>query len=279
MRLMHMMTSAALFALTASALPSTAFSGDVLSGVGGAPGSAGGGIASATADVNVGGGGSVATVSGSANVGGLNANVGANVGSTTSATANIGTTTGNVISTKAVDVKADVSLGKPAKPLGGTAAKASVAGKIEARAKLLSPRSLLKLCITVGAKGCDGASRDRQIALIKARIGKLSGRQLASACVSVGGSGCGASLTDPGGGGTGGGGTGGGGGSTPVNTGGGGSTPGTGTDGGKAGVAVSLASASGSDKEREMRITCRSVLGQPGRYETGLVKLCRKMLQ
>jgi hypothetical protein len=40
-----------------------------------------------------------------------------------------------------------------------------------------------------------------------------------------------------------------------------------------------LASAEDSARDRDTRITCRSVLASPARCESGLVKLCRKIVQ
>lgn len=286
MRLTHMMASAALFALTAAAFPANAPAGDLLSGVSGKVDAkiGGGNIASVSGDVKAGGvsakadakvGGGVDAKAG-ATVGGVNAKVDAKIGSSTTATATVGTTTGKVL-----DSRVNASLGSATTGSTGGSSKAKLAGSIEAKAQTLSAKRLLNLCLSVGAKGCESASRSRQLALIKARVGKLSGQQLLSACVAVGG-GCGTTLATTPDGGIGGGGNGG----SGIGGGGGGAGPGTGGSGpvaggnsnGTGGKPLSMASA-GSDKEREMRVTCRRVMNQPARYETGLVQLCRKLLQ
>lgn len=256
MRVTRMMASAALITLMAAALPANASAGDLLSGVGARAGAklGGGSIGSVSGDVNVGGisAGAGAAVGGSsggvnakvnASAGGVNAKVNAAAGSSTTATAAVGTVTGKVL-----DSSVNAAVGT-APRIGGSTGKAKLASTVEAKARLLSAQRLLTLCVTVGAKGCESASRSRQLALIKARLGSLSGRQLLSACVAVGG-GCGNGGGRPG----------------PV-------------AGGSGAKAVNLANASGSDRDREMRISCRRVISQSARYEAGLVQLCRKMLQ
>lgn len=224
MRLTLVMTSAALIALAATALPAATHAGGLL-------------------DVNATvGGGSLASANVNANVAGLGADVDARVGTTT------GTVVGSTV---------NASLGTPTS-LAGATARADVARTLHAKARVLGPKRLLALCITVGAKGCGGASRDRQLALIDARARVLSGQQLASACVSVGGACGGAS---PGA-------------IKPPAAGSG--SPSSSSSGGKG---ITLASASESDRDRAMRITCRSVLASPARYEAGLVMLCRKIGQ
>ncbi len=242
MRLMHLMTSAALFALTATVLPDISTAGDLLSGTAGI------------------GGGSLADAHVNANVGGLNAQVGAKVGSTTNVTAAVGTEArpGNV-----VDARIDANLG--ASSLSSPAARAGAAKTVAVRAEVLSPRRLLTLCINVGGKGCSGASRHQQLAIVKAKLRLLTGAELVSACVAVGG-GCGGAGNGGGGGGNPGGGNGGGGGS-------GGS--GSGSGGGSTGLNL----ASADTKDRDTVITCRSILASPARYDTGLVTLCRKVVQ
>lgn len=243
MRFRHMMASAALVALVATAYPASSEAGEILSGVTG----------------TLGGGGNLATAKVDAQVGGVNANVDAKVGSTTTATATVGTSSGTA-------PLATAKIGTTSAPLSATA-RATVTHQITARAQALGPKNLLRLCLAVGAKGCDGATRSHQLALIKAKLGNLSGGQLASACVSVGGN-CGAALASSGGSGGGGSGSG---------SGGGGSGGGTGTGGSSVdGHPVNVAS---SNSDRDMRITCRSVLASPARYESGLVKLCRKIGQ
>jgi hypothetical protein len=233
MRLKDMMTSAALFAVTAMALPAVTHAGGLLD-----------------VDATV-GGGSLASAKVNADLGGVGANVNARVGTSTSVNAAVGTTTGTVVGSTV-----NATLGSVSGVTGATA-RADVANIIHARARVLGPKRLLTLCITVGAKGCAGASRSRQLALIDAKVGALSGKQLVSACVSVGG-GCGgepaAAVKPPAGNGN-----------------------GSGASSGSKGV--NLASASDRDKDRDMRITCRSVLASPARYESGLVMLCRKIGQ
>ncbi len=227
MRMTPMMASAALFAL--AALPATAVAGGLFD-----------------ADVKL-GGSNLASVDVGANVGGIYGDVDAKVGSTATATAGLGTTTGTTVKT---------SLGS----LRNATVRAEALGVVHARARLLSQKQLLKLCITVGARGCGGASRSHQLSLIDARLDALSPQQLASACVAVGGS-CGAAAGPSGSG--------------------SGSGAGSGSaSGAGAGVATArLASAEGSGRDHDTRVTCRSILASPARYETGLVKLCRKIAQ
>jgi hypothetical protein len=149
--------------------------------------------------------------------------------------------------------KADVNLGTQGTL--NSKAKVDLARTIHARASLLNNKRLLALCINVGAQGCGSASRTKQLALIQAKVDGLSGQRLVDACVAVGG-GCGMALASGGGG-----------------TGGGGNTVTT-----RGGTGSMLAS-SGSSKDRDVKFTCRSVLSNPVRYETGLVKLCRQMAQ
>ncbi|MFN4141621.1 hypothetical protein [Aestuariivirga sp.] len=180
-----------------------------------------------------------------AKVGGVSADVGAkvNVGSgklSTDVDANLGNRT---------TVKARIG-----DTTSSFTAKARIARIIDARARLLGPKRLLELCASVGAKSCNGKSRGTQMKLIEARLRLLSGKELARVCVAVGGS-CGgttlsASPAPPRGD------------VEPP------SRPGN----------LSLASTRG-EGAREMRLTCRSILGQPAKYEVGLVKLCRQMLQ
>ena len=166
MRLTHMMASAAIMALTATVLPTTARAGGLLD-----------------VDATV-GGGSLATASTDADIGSLGAHADARLGTATSAHVAVGTTTGTVIGGSVTG-----SLGKVGS-ISGVAARAEALDTIHAKALLLGPRNLLKLCVTVGAKGCEGASTSRQVALIDARAAVLSGGDLARACVAVGG-GCG----------------------------------------------------------------------------------------
>lgn len=229
MRLTQTMASAALIALTATVLPASPQAGgrvDVNASLGGG--------SLATADVNV-------------DAGRIGAD--ARVGASTTTTASIGTTTGTGMGSS---VTARVG--------EGATVRADALDAVRARARVQGPKRLLKLCITVGAKGCDGASRSQQLALIDARLGSLSGQQLASACASVGG-GCDAA---------------------PAGSGAGPAAPGTGvalrrtsSSAGK----TTLAGAADDARDRDQRITCRSILANPARYETGLVKLCRKIGQ
>lgn len=237
MRLTQMMASAALIALAATALPA-AHAGGLLD-----------------VDATVGGG----SANVNANVGSIGAKVNASVGGTTRVDATVGTRTGTVVGST---VKAN--LGSTSTASGATA-RADVADTIHAKARLLGPKRLLKLCVTVGAKGCEGASRNRQLALVDAKVGTMSSEQLASACVAVGG-GCGgepASAAPP-----------------PATS----PPASSGSGAGKVAAPASkglkpVALAAGPDKDRDMRITCRSVLASPARFETGLVKLCRKIGQ
>ncbi|WP_421695488.1 hypothetical protein [Aestuariivirga sp.] len=224
-----------------AALSTQSPAGDLLSGVSSTLGGTGAGV----------GKGSVASAHVDANVGGISAK----------ADAKVGTPSG-----KLLDANVKANVGTAPQSLNAKA-KAEIGRKIEARAAVLSNKRLLALCVNVGANGCGHATRTRQLALIKAKVNGLSGQRLATACVAIGG-GCGGTLAS-GGGGNGGGGNGGGG------TGGGGNGGGSGNGGGTGNM---LASA-GSDKDRDVQITCRSVLSNPVRYELGMVKLCRKLTQ
>jgi len=224
MRLTFVMTSAALIALTATTLPAATHAGGLLD-------------VSATL-----GGGSLASANVNANVGGIGADV----------DARLGTTTGTVVGST---VKA--SLAAPTS-LTGVAARADIAKTLHAKARVLGPKQLLALCIRVGAKGCDAATRQRQLALIDARAAALSGQQLANACVSVGGACGGASpgaIAPPAAG------------------------SGSASSAASGRKDITLASASDSDRDRAMRLSCRSVLANPARYEAGLAMLCRKIGQ
>ena len=186
------------------------------------------------------GGGSLASVHADANLGGVSAK----------ADAKLGTSSG-----KLLDAGVNAKLGHAPKSLNAKA-KAEVSRKITARASVLSGKRLLALCVNVGASGCGHAPRTKQLALIKARLNSLSGQRLVDACVSIGG-GCGGSLAS-GGNGSGGGGNGG---------------------GGHGGSKGTMLASAGSGKDRDVQITCRSVLSNPVRYEMGMVKLCRKLTQ
>lgn len=251
MRLNNTIISAALITLMTAATATHASAGDLVSGVSNTLGGGGGG-----------GGGGLASAHVNANVGGLNAKADAKVGSSTSVTASVGTTrTSKVVD---ADVKANLGTAK-----GGLSAKAraDIAHTIQVRASVLSNKRLLALCINVGATGCGHASRSHQLALIKAKVNGLSGQRLVTACVAIGG-GCGARLAS--GGGNGGGGNGGGnGGGSGGNGGGSGNGHGSGP----------LLASAGNDKDRDVILTCRTVLSNPVRYERGMVKLCRQMAQ
>lgn len=133
MRMTPMMASAALFAL--AALPATAVAGGLFD-----------------ADVKL-GGSNLASVDVGANVGGIHGDVDAKVGSTATATAGLGTTTGTTVKT---------SLGS----LRNATVRAEALGVVHARARLLSQKQLLKLCITVGARAAAehrGATNSRSL--------------------------------------------------------------------------------------------------------------------
>ena len=165
MRLKHMMTSAALFAVTAMALPAATHAGGLLD-----------------VDATV-GGGSLASAKVDANLGGIGANVNARVGTSTSVNAAVGTTTGTVVGSTV-----NASLGSVSGVTGATA------GPMLPTSSMPGPacwdRSGFSPCAS------PWVPRDaRRLAQPPARPhrrqgGVLSGKQLVSACVSVGG-GCG----------------------------------------------------------------------------------------
>lgn len=231
MRLTQLLASAALIAATATALPATSQADGLL------------GDRAIDADAGV-------------RLGGVEAGAKATVGGSTRLDASVGTTTGTVVGST---VRA--TAGAPAAG-PDTMVRADAADTIHARARVLSPRQLLKLCVTVGARGCEGASRSRQLALVDASVGNLSDQQLAAACASIGG-GCAAQPASQGGSAAPGSSAGGGGVSTPS----------------AASMAMASAGGSGKGTEKEVRITCRGVLASPSRYERGLVTLCRKIGQ
>ena len=185
--------------------------------------------------------GATGSVSGA--VGGVSAGVGASVGS------------GGVSAGAGVGSGVSATIG--ATGTLSAAVKAELAGDIRLRARALGPKHLLALCLSVGAHGCAGASRARQLALIDARLKLLSGKRLARLCVSVGGSCGGASGNGSAGG-----------------------IPGAGSGGG---VIADAGSNSGAQARRsaggdaEMKLTCRKVLRSADRYEAGLVKLCHEL--
>lgn len=218
MRLPLAFGSAALIALMVTADPHSSLAGGLVSG---------------------------ATGSVSGAVGGVSAGVGASVGS------------GGVSAGAGVSVSSGISATIGATGTLSAAVKAELAGDIRLRARALGPKRLLALCLSVGAHGCAGASRARQLALIDARLKLLSGKRLARLCVSVGSSCGGASGNGSAGG-----------------------IPGAGSGGG---VIADAGSNSGAQARRsaggdaEMKLTCRKVLRSADRYEAGLVKLCHEL--
>lgn len=231
-------------ALLVSASPDGAMAGDLVSKTTGTVGGALGGVS--------------AGVNAEASVGGVKAGVGAGAslggsGVSASASADVG------VGGTGLDADADVRLG--AGVTGTGAAKADLIADINVRARALSRKQLLALCVSVGARGCEGASLARQLSLIDARLRVLSAKQLASACVSVGGSCGGADRI------------------RPVSGAGPGSGGSAGGDQGGTGTGVAKSSArlaSGSDGQG-VKLPCRKVLRSPRSYEAGLVKLCREM--
>jgi len=73
-------------------------------------------------------------------------------------------------------------------------AKSDVLNGVKAKARVLSPEELARLCLATGGgdKGCGSGNRPRILGLIDARLAVLSDKRLVSVCASVG-AGCGGS--------------------------------------------------------------------------------------
>ena len=73
-------------------------------------------------------------------------------------------------------------------------AKSDILNGIMAKARVLSPKELARLCLTTGGgdSGCGSGNRPRILGIIDARLDVLSNKRLISVCASVG-AGCGGS--------------------------------------------------------------------------------------
>jgi hypothetical protein len=71
-------------------------------------------------------------------------------------------------------------------------AKSDILNGVMAKARVLSPKELARLCLATGGgdKGCGSGNKPRILGIIDARLEVLSNRRLLSACASVG-AGCG----------------------------------------------------------------------------------------
>ena len=71
-------------------------------------------------------------------------------------------------------------------------AKSDILNGVMAKARVLSPKELARLCLATGGgdKGCGSGNRPRILGLIDARLDVLSNKRLISVCASVG-AGCG----------------------------------------------------------------------------------------
>ncbi|MEP7173304.1 MAG: hypothetical protein ABI705_07430 [Aestuariivirga sp.] len=127
--------------------------------------------------------------------------------------------------------------------------RSDLTDSLMAKASVLSPKQLAKLCLSAGGdKACGSGNKPQILGLVDAKLNVLSDGQLLSLCAGVGGGCGGSSITIGGGGGGGGNGDGGNGG---------------GLGGMSRGEVVAY-------KKR-----CVSVLSSPQRYESGIVSLCR----
>jgi len=71
-------------------------------------------------------------------------------------------------------------------------AKSDILNGVMAKARVLSPKKLARLCLATGGgdKGCGSGNKPRILGIIDARLDVLSNKRLASVCASVG-TGCG----------------------------------------------------------------------------------------
>ncbi|MFT3986290.1 hypothetical protein [Aestuariivirga sp.] len=171
-------------------------------------------------------------------VGGLGNTVGNTVGGLGKA---VGNTVGGV--TKGVSTTASATVGT-ANSLVSVKADSALIGGIHARLGVLTPKQLVKLCVSAGGgKGCGTGTPAQVKSLIDARLSVLKRNQLIALCVSAGGS-CGvtrAAVATP---------------AQPPRTG----------DGGNGGKTA-----------RNIPLTCMKIMNSPASYEAGLVSLCRQM--
>ncbi|WP_073057753.1 hypothetical protein [Kaistia soli] len=190
-------------------------------------------------------------------------------------------------------------------------ARSNLVGGIRAKANVLAKGDVAKLCLTAGGgSGCGSGSRSQTMQLLDTRLAVLSPSSLVDLCLSVGGS-CGSGAGGNGGGTNPGGGTTTPGGTIPgttVNNGGDSTVPaGNGNNSG-IGVAnnnngngkgnglaptrpgtmggnlpnrgIALADSSMSDKDgRLARKRCSTILINPAMYDEELIKLCRMIRQ
>lgn len=179
------------------------------------------------------------TVGGIGNtVGSVAGSVTNTVGATTGSVGNIVNGTGTAV---APAVNATIAVLSPRAILSADA-RTTLLGGITAKARVLSPRQLAKLCLTVGGgkNGCGSGNRPAILGLVDARLALLQSKQLLSVCLSVGAS-CGQTRIDNGGGGP------------PVSK--------------------------VSDNEAMARkITCQNILQHQRVYDNVLVRMCSRML-
>ncbi|MFT3986938.1 hypothetical protein [Aestuariivirga sp.] len=167
-------------------------------------------------------------------VGGLGNTVGNTVGG-------LGNTVGGV--TKSVSTTASATVGT-ANSLVSVKADSALIGGIHARLGVLTPKQLVRLCLTAGGgKGCGTGTPAQVRKLIDARLNVLNRNQLISLCVSAGGS-CGVTRAAV---------------ATPVQP------PKTGNGG------------TGGKTAKNIPLTCMKIMSSPASYEAGLVSLCRQM--
>jgi hypothetical protein len=207
-------------------------------GLGGALGGALGGLGGA-----LGGGGS----SGGSNTGGALGGLGNAVGGITGGVnKTLNGVTSNIANTT---TKLGILDPKGALSFDG---KSDLTNSLMAKARVLSPKELAKLCLSAGGgnKGCGSGNKPQILGLIDVKLDLLNKKQLLGLCVGAG-AGCGGtSITIGGGGGDGGGGGNGGG-------------DGGGLGGMSRGEVIAY-------KKR-----CVNVLSSPQRYESDIVSLCR----
>jgi len=71
-------------------------------------------------------------------------------------------------------------------------ARSQMLNGIEARAQVLSPRRLAKLCVSAGGgEGCSSGNRSEILGIIDNRLDVVSDKRLAGLCLSTGANGCG----------------------------------------------------------------------------------------
>ena len=162
-------------------------------------------------------------------LGGVTNTVGSVVGGVTN-------TTGDTVNTV---VNGNISHVKPSSVLS-VEARSTLLGGIKAKTRVLSPKQLLKLCLTVGGgnQGCQGSNRPAVLGIIDTRLAILKPNQLLNVCVSVGAS-CGNGYIKK-----------------PI---------------------PQIANLSDRNRMDEIT-TCKSVLHYPQNYESALVRMCKKVV-